>query len=220
MKLLYELILNIDLLVGYISPGFLLVNAFMWVNQKKWSAPTIQIVSSVVAAYFVWKIFYLIDPFNHSLCYTIFISAIGCILGLLTGRLYRSGVFNSIIGTLGLGRTTNESIFEDARNGSPYIFFYDNESKKYYCGWYQYSNEINSATYITICRYCVWNKDLILEENHRKSNDFKLVFNSSDCRGISFIPNHILDTPEYLNKIKKSKSEGNKSKKVSKKSGK
>lgn len=181
MTWITELIDNIQTLIEYIAPGFLLASSFMWIVQKKFESATVQLVSSIVISFFVWSILKRFKIPVISLCALIVLCAICCVLGLIIGKIYKSERFNRVLGKLKLDRTTNTSIIEDSIGKNSWVAFLNKDDNCFYCGQFRFGNTEGGEHYISIVTYYVLDNETgEVKEDYRYDVSRQVVFNMNN----------------------------------------
>ncbi len=196
MSWVTDLIEKMPDLIPYIAPGFLLVNSFMWVLQKKFNSAAVQIVSSVVCSYFIWTLCEKVFPTNSNWVLLVVTSALCTAIGLIIGKIYKSSFFNYILCKLKLDRTTNDSIVEDSVGNNAWIAVFDEDQKKYYCGQYRFGNVEGDSNYISLITYYITDSDKKIIEDYRQNPKRKLLININNYKTVIISPNDPLDTDD------------------------
>ncbi|MBE6825223.1 MAG: hypothetical protein E7513_07805 [Ruminococcaceae bacterium] len=196
MSWITDLIDKMPELIPYIAPGFLLVNSFMWVLKKKFNNATVQIVSSVICSYFIWTLCKNIFPIDSNWGLLIITGTLCTILGLISGKIYKSSFFNLILCKLKLDRTTNDSIVEDCVGNNAWIAVFDEEQQKYYCGQYKYGNIEGDSNYVSLVTYYITDSDKKIIEDHTQEPKRKLLININNYKTVIISPNDPLDTED------------------------
>ncbi len=167
MNWVLNLIEKIPEIIQYVAPGFLLVNIFVWINQKKFSSSTTQIVSSIVMSSIeisLWEKFISSSTAINNRF--IWLCAISFLIGVISSIIYKSRWFNNILGKFMINRTTNDSIWNDAIGSGSWVVVFDDNNGLYYGGQFRYCNKSGDKTIVALATYYVAKKN---------GNKFELV---------------------------------------------
>lgn len=199
MNWVLDLIEKIPEIIQYVAPGFLLVNTFVWINQKKFSSSTTQIVSSVVMSSIeisLWEKFISSStPINNRF---IWLCTISFAVGVISSIIYKSRWFNNVLAKLMINRTTNASIWDDAIGSGAWVVVSDDKKGLYYGGQFRYCNKSGDKTIVALATYYVAKRngskfefvEQYLEEVNRlillDINDYdKIIVSSQDPLGLA-----------------------------------
>lgn len=179
MSWITELIEAIPEIVIYIAPGFLFVNAFMWVSHRKFSTPTVQVVSSIVASFLLKTCFdwlaglapLVINPILS----IILLCAISGILGIVLGIITGTPQFANILIHCHIYRSGNTSMWDDILNGDTWAAIYDDERGLYYCGQVRHATEDEKYLLIALSSYYIIDKSQTVIEWHIEPNDCVVI---------------------------------------------
>ena len=160
MNWVLDLIEKIPEIIQYVAPGFLLVNIFVWINQKKFSTSTTQIVSSIVMSSIeisLWEKFISSSTTINNRF--IWLCVISFVVGVVSGIIYKSRWFNNIIAKFMVNRTTNDSIWDDAIGSGAWVVVFEDKTGLYYGGQFRYCNKSGDKTIVALATYYVAKKN-------------------------------------------------------------
>lgn len=175
------LLAGIPYVVGAIAPGFLVMASFCWATSNNISDGKTVIVISATITYLIDNVCQLFNIPNTHIA-TIGVCACSALLGIIAAIVYKLSFVNKLIANIGIKRTTNKSIWDDALGEAAWVALLDSDNKCYYCGQFLYQNYENENSYIVIATYYI--ADLggkILEgKDYTQDMDRKLLLNADD----------------------------------------
>lgn len=176
-----ELIGNIPDIVLYIAPGFIFVNLFKWIIDSKFSSPTTQVVSGIVASFLLRSLFEVLwSPADWSLyAYVVVLCLVSGVLGGICGVVYRTPWFNGVLCWFRVYRTTTTSIWDSVVGSGAWISVHDEKKNLYYCGQYRYEYDQNGHVFLALATYYILDQNHKMIEQHMEEAGRYLVIDTS-----------------------------------------
>lgn len=158
MTWITELINGIPQIIAYIAPGFLMMAIFSWTVSHNFTDGKNVVAISTVLSYLIWKIAEILSD-GKSAWESILVCLVSSLVGMVAAIVYKKKWFNNLLATIGVKRTTNKSIWDDAIGEGSWIAVWNSDENCYYCGQFLYQNTEADASYVVLSTYYVCDKD-------------------------------------------------------------
>lgn len=179
MSWVTELIRLIPEIVIYIAPGFLFVNAFVWVSHRKFSSQQTQIVASIVASFLLKACFDWVQGPESSVETTapsiVTLCVISGVLGTVLGKISGADWFTRLLLFFHIYRSANPTIWDDILKGNTWAAVYNDKQHVYYCGQISYTSEGETHLLLALSPYYVMDQTKHVVEWHCDTGEYIML---------------------------------------------
>lgn len=186
-------------IINALAPGFLLLTFFSWTTSKKYGSGTTVVIISAVLSHIIERVSGgLYSP--NSAASIVLVYTISALLGFVLALVYKSVWLGKFLSWIGVKRTANDSIWDDAIGKRAWIAVYDTKINIYYCGQFQYQKNESEREYVVIAAYYTADTKGNILENHTSDIERKLMINTADCKTIIISANDPFNHFDFIEK--------------------